>query len=46
MGEVRLAAEVTRPLDAAKGLRYYVAVLLMASTGLRRREVADLRWSA
>ncbi|HEY7053539.1 MAG TPA: tyrosine-type recombinase/integrase [Mycobacterium sp.] len=39
------AADVTRLLDAARGLRYYVAVLLMASTGLRRGEVSGLRWS-
>jgi len=39
------AADVARLLDAAKGLRYYVAVLLMASTGLRRGEVAGLLWS-
>lgn len=29
------AADLVRLLDAAKGLRYYVAVLVMASTGLR-----------
>lgn len=39
------AADVARLLDAAKGLRYYVAVLLMAATGLRRGEVAGLLWS-
>lgn len=39
------AADVARLLDAAKDLRYYVAVLLMATTGLRRGEVAGLRWS-
>ncbi|ODR20788.1 integrase [Mycolicibacterium porcinum] len=39
------AADVARLLDAAKDLRYYVAVLLMAATGLRRGEVAGLLWS-
>ncbi|KKB99594.1 tyrosine-type recombinase/integrase [Mycolicibacter arupensis] len=38
------AADVARLLGAAKGLRYYLAVLLMAATGLRRGEVAGLRW--
>lgn len=38
------APEVARLLEAAKGLRYYVAVLLMASTGLRRGEVCGLAW--
>ncbi|WP_232491140.1 site-specific integrase [Mycobacterium dioxanotrophicus] len=39
------ATDVARLLDAARGLRYYVAVLVMASTGLRRGEVAGLLWS-
>jgi integrase len=39
------AADVARLLDAAKALRYYVAVVLMASTGLRRGEVCGLLWS-
>jgi integrase len=39
------ASDVARLLDAAKGLRYYVAVVLMAATGLRRGEVAGLQWS-
>jgi integrase len=39
------AADVVRLLDAAKGLRYYLAVLLMATTGLRRGEVAGLMWA-
>ncbi|MCZ0732324.1 tyrosine-type recombinase/integrase [Mycolicibacterium iranicum] len=39
------AADVARLLDAARELRYYVAVLVMASTGLRRGEVAGLLWS-
>ncbi|OWL92836.1 site-specific integrase [Mycolicibacterium peregrinum] len=39
------AADVARLLDAARGLRYYVAVLVMAATGLRRGEVAGLLWS-
>ncbi len=39
------AADVARLLDAAKGLRYYVAVVLMAATGLRRGEVAGLLWT-
>jgi integrase len=38
-------AEVVRLLDAAQGLRYHLAVVLMATTGLRRGEVAGLRWS-
>lgn len=38
------ATDVARLLAAAKGLRYYLAVLLMAATGLRRGEVAGLRW--
>lgn len=38
------AAEVAKLLDSAKDLRYYVAVLLMAATGLRRGEVAGLLW--
>jgi integrase len=40
------AADVARVLDAAKGLRYYLAVVVMATTGLRRGEVAGLLWSA
>jgi integrase len=36
------AADVARVLDAAKGLRYYLAVVVMATTGLRRSEVAGL----
>ena len=40
------AADVVRLLDAAKGLRYYLAVVVMATTGLRRGEVAGLLWSA
>lgn len=39
------APDVARLLEAAKGLRYYVAVVLMASTGLRRGEVCGLSWS-
>lgn len=39
------SVDVARLLDAAKGLRYYVAVLVMAATGLRRGEVAGLLWS-
>ncbi|MDP7735141.1 tyrosine-type recombinase/integrase [Mycobacterium paragordonae] len=39
------AADVARLLDAAKTLRYCVAVVLMAATGLRRGEAAGLRWS-
>lgn len=39
------AADVVRLLDAAKELRYHTAVVLMASTGLRRGEVTGLRWS-
>uniref|UniRef100_A0A5Q5BL32 Phage integrase n=2 Tax=unclassified Mycobacterium TaxID=2642494 RepID=A0A5Q5BL32_MYCSS len=39
------AADVARLLDAAKGLRYYLGVVLMATTGLRRGEVAGLLWS-
>lgn len=39
------AADVARLLDAARGLRYYVAVVVMAATGLRRGEVAGLLWS-
>jgi integrase len=39
------AAEVVRLLDAAQGLRYHLAVVLMATTGLRRGEVAGLLWS-
>ncbi len=39
------AADVARLLDAAKELRYYVAVVLMAATGLRRGEVCGLLWS-
>jgi integrase len=39
------AADVVRLLDAAKGLRYYLAVVLMATTGLRRGEVAGLLWT-
>lgn len=35
-----------RLLAAAKGLRYELAVRLMAATGLRRGEVAGLRWDA
>ncbi|MBN7544902.1 tyrosine-type recombinase/integrase [Mycobacteroides abscessus] len=39
------AEDVAKLLDAAKGLRYYVALVLMASTGLRRGEVTGLLWS-
>ncbi|TMS50963.1 site-specific integrase [Mycobacterium sp. DBP42] len=39
------AADVARLLDAARGLRYYVAVVVMAATGLRRGEVAGLLWT-
>lgn len=39
------ATDVVRLLDAAKDLRYYVAVVVMAATGLRRGEVAGLQWS-
>lgn len=39
------AADVVRLLEAAKGLRYYVAIVVMAATGLRRGEVAGLLWS-
>ena len=39
------AADVVRLLDAARELRYYVAVALMAATGLRRGEVSGLAWS-
>lgn len=39
------AADVARLLDAAKDLRYYVAVVVMAATGLRRGEVAGLLWT-
>ena len=39
------SADVVRLLEAAKGLRYYVAVVLMAATGLRRGEAAGLLWS-
>lgn len=39
------AADVARLLESARGLRYFVAVLLMATTGLRRGEVAGLRWA-
>jgi integrase len=38
------AADVARLLDAARGLRYYVAVVLMAATGLRRGEVCGPMW--
>lgn len=37
--------EVRAVLGQAKSSRYYPAVLLMASTGLRRGEVAGLMWS-
>jgi integrase len=40
------AAEVTRLLQSAVGLRYHLAVVVMAATGLRRGEVAALRWDA
>lgn len=39
------ATDVARLLEAAKGTRYGTAVLLMASTGLRRGEVAGLLWT-
>ncbi|WP_197377555.1 tyrosine-type recombinase/integrase [Mycolicibacterium baixiangningiae] len=38
-------ADVSRLLDAARSMRYYLAVLLMAATGLRRGEVCGLAWS-
>jgi len=40
------AADVAKLLEASKGLRYHLAVLVMAATGLRRGEVAGLTWSA
>lgn len=39
------AAEVSELLQKARSSRYYVAVLIMASCGLRRGEAAALRWS-
>lgn len=39
------ASDVVRLLEAARGLRYYVGVVVMAATGLRRGEVAGLLWS-
>ncbi|GAS95653.1 phage integrase family protein [Mycolicibacterium canariasense] len=39
------AADVARLLVCAVDLRYYVAVLLMAATGLRRGEVCGLLWT-
>lgn len=36
--------EVARLLEAARPLRYYVGVLVMATTGLRRGEVCGLSW--
>lgn len=35
---------VVKLLDAARGSRYYPALVLIASTGLRRGEAAALRW--
>lgn len=40
------AADVVKLLESAKGLRYRLAVLIMAATGLRRGELAGLLWSA
>lgn len=37
--------EVRRLLEAARVSRYYIGVLLMATTGMRRGEVAALAWS-
>ncbi|MGV9673553.1 tyrosine-type recombinase/integrase [Gordonia sp. NPDC003504] len=37
--------EVRRLLDAARSSRYFLGVLVMATTGLRRGEVAGLAWS-
>ncbi|HET7667076.1 MAG TPA: tyrosine-type recombinase/integrase [Mycobacterium sp.] len=37
--------DVRRLLNQLDGLRYRLAVLLMAATGMRRGEVAGLRWS-
>jgi len=39
------ADELVQLLKSAKGLRYELAVMLMAATGLRRGEVAALLWS-
>jgi integrase len=36
--------DVVRLLNAAKGSRYHPALVLLASTGLRRGEAAALRW--
>lgn len=36
--------DVVKLLDAARGSRYHPALVLAASTGLRRGEVAALRW--
>lgn len=38
-------ADVTAVLKAAAGSRYHAALVLIASTGLRRGEAAALRWS-
>ncbi len=38
------ADEVARILRAAEGMRYYAALVLIASTGLRRGEALALRW--
>jgi integrase len=37
--------DVARLLEAARPLRYFVGVLLMATTGLRRGEVCGLSWA-
>ncbi|WP_231984056.1 site-specific integrase [Mycobacterium sp. 852013-51886_SCH5428379] len=39
------AGDVVLLLEAAQGLRYHLAILLMAATGLRRGEVCALAWS-
>jgi integrase len=38
-------ADVTAVLQAATGSRYHAALVLIASTGLRRGEAAAVRWS-
>ena len=36
--------QVTQLLDATKGIRLYIPILLAFTTGLRRGEILGLRW--
>jgi integrase len=43
--EIPTEEDVKRLLEAAKGTRYYIPVVLAACAGLRRSEICALRWN-